>query len=275
MNKAELDPDASPAAEFGAYLRSSREARGWRQEDLANAAGCSPTHISALENGHRPPTPKTARKLDRAFGLDRVFLNKAIDARSTVLLEGFGQYVEKESKARELRLFDLGIVPGLLQTEDYARAIAAGAVRRGSITQEGADDRVAVLARRQANLRRVPPPLIHVVLDESCLQRPVGGPRVMADQLDALDAFAALPHTLLQIAPLAIGEDRAFDLPINILTLPNRALMSYAESAQQGHLERDSDAVLPLLTSYYQLQGLALSQAESVARLSQLRKELP
>ncbi|MFD5465976.1 Scr1 family TA system antitoxin-like transcriptional regulator [Kitasatospora sp. NPDC127059] len=275
MNKSELDPDASPAAEFGAFLRSSREARGWRQEDLASAAGCSPTHISALENGRRRPTPKTARQLDRAFGWDRVFLNRALDARSTVLLEGFGQYVEQESKAVELRLFDLGIVPGLLQTVDYAQAIAAGAVRRGGITQDQADERVAVLVRRQAKLRRDPVPLVHAVLDESCVRRPVGGPSIMADQLEALVAFAALPHTLLQIAPVVIGEDRAFDLPINILTLPNRALMSYAESAQQGHMERDSDAVLPLLTAYYQLQGLALSQAESVALLSQLREELP
>ncbi|MET8627917.1 helix-turn-helix transcriptional regulator [Kitasatospora sp. NPDC004669] len=275
MNKSELDPDASPEAEFGAFLRSSREARGWRQEDVASAAGCSPTHISALENGRRRPTSKTARQLDRAFGWDRVFVNKAFDARSTVLLEGFGQYVDQESKARELRLFTLGIVPGVLQTLSYAREIAAGAVRRGSITPDQADERVAVLARRQAKLQREPRPVIHAVLDESCIQRPVGGPGVMAEQLDALVAFANLPHTVLQIAPLTIGADRAFDLPVYILTFPDRSLMSYAESSQQGNLERDSSAVLPILTTYYQLQAMALSQADSVALIRERRKELP
>lgn len=204
-----------------------------------------------------------------------MFVRKALDIKTSALLEGFPAYVAKESKAEELRLFTLGIVPGALQTLDYARAIAAGAVQRGSITQDQADERVAYLARRQANLRREPPPVIHAVLDESCIRRPVGGPAVMAAQLDYLAFFAGLPNTLLQIAPYGMGEARAFDLPVYILTLPDRSLMSYAESAQQGNLERDSGAVLPTLTAYYQLQGLALSQAESVALISQLRGELP
>ncbi|MFF8769759.1 Scr1 family TA system antitoxin-like transcriptional regulator [Kitasatospora sp. NPDC015120] len=276
MNKVELDPDSSPAAAFGAFLRTSREARGWTQDEVAGATGYSATHISAVETGRRPPTARLALKLDLAFGADGVFKRRAGDVKYSALLEGFPEYVTHERRAVELRLFDLGIVPGLLQTKDYAAAIAAGAVRRGNITPEQADERVKVLARRQAHLRREPlPPLVHVVMDESCIRRPVGGPAVMDAQLEHLVAFAELPNTVLQVAPYAIGEDRSFDLPVNVLTLPNRTLMSYAESAQQGHLERDSDAVLPVLTAYYQLQALALSQAESVALIRQLRKELP
>ncbi|MEU1507087.1 helix-turn-helix transcriptional regulator [Kitasatospora sp. NPDC005748] len=275
MNKVELDPESSPAAAFGAFLRSSREARGWTQDELSSATGYSATHVSAVETGRRPPTRRLAQQLDLAFGTDGVFKRHAGDVKYTALLEGFPEYVAHERRAVELRLFTLGIVPGLLQTMEYATAVAAGAVRRGSITSEQADERVKVLAGRQAQLRRESPPLVHVVMDESCIRRPVGGPSVMAGQLDHLVAFAELPHTVVQLAPYAIGEDRAFDLPVNVLTLPNRSLMSYAESAQQGHLERDSDAVLPVLTAYYQLQALALSQAESVAVIRQLRKELP
>ncbi|MFE4519814.1 Scr1 family TA system antitoxin-like transcriptional regulator [Kitasatospora sp. NPDC056783] len=275
MNRSEPDPRVSPEAEFGAFLRSSREARGWLQKDVAQMIGCTPTHISMMETGRRRATSRVARGLDTAFAMDRVFINKALAAESATLLEGFAAYVAKESKAIELRLFDLGIVPGLLQTMDYARAIAAGAVRRGAITQDQADERVAVLGRRQAKLRRSPAPQVHAVLDESCITRPVGGPGVMAGQLDALLAFAELPNTLLQIAPVSMGEDRAFDLPVNVITLPDRSLMLYAESAIQGHLERDSGAVAPMITAYYQLQGLALSQAESVAVIRQRRKDLP
>ncbi|MFF0298456.1 Scr1 family TA system antitoxin-like transcriptional regulator [Kitasatospora sp. NPDC004615] len=275
MNRSELDPAESPEAAFGAFLRSSREARKWTQEELGEHTGYSGTHVSAVENGRRPPTPRFSRELDKALGTENVFQRRAQDLHSSVLLEGFPEYVAHESRAVELRLFTLGIVPGVLQTIDYARAIAAGAVRRGSITQGQADERVAYLARRQAALRREPPPQIHAVLDESCIRRPVGGPAVMADQLDALLTFAGMPHTVLQIAPLAIGEDRAFDLPVYVLTLPDRSLMSYAESAQQGHLERETGAVLPVLTAYYQLQTTALSQAESVALIGQLRREVP
>ncbi|MFJ8472143.1 Scr1 family TA system antitoxin-like transcriptional regulator [Kitasatospora sp. NPDC094011] len=275
MNKSKLDPEASPSAEFGAFLRSAREERGWKQHEVARMIGCSHTHISHLENGHRRATPHLARKLDKAFGTGKAFTNKARDTDSAALLEGFAAYVAEESTATELRLFTLGIIPGVLQTLDYAREIAAGAVRRGHITPDVADRRVAVLARRQAKLRRESPPAIHVVLDESCIQRPVGSPRVMADQLDALVEFAALPHTMLQIAPLTLGADRAFDLPIYILTRKDRSLMCYAESSRQGNLERDSGAVTRILGSYYQLQAMALSQPDTVVAIRDRRKDLP
>ncbi|MFG2696810.1 Scr1 family TA system antitoxin-like transcriptional regulator [Kitasatospora sp. NPDC048407] len=275
MNRSELDPAASPEAAFGAFLRSSREARKWTQEELGERVGYSGTHVSAVENGRRPPTARLARELDRALGSEGVFQRRARELHSSVLLEGFAEYVAHEATATELRLFDLGIIPGLLQTTEYAAAIAAGAVRRGSITQDQADERVAVLLRRQAKLNREPAPRLHVVMDESCIRRPVGGAAVMAAQFDRLVEFAALPTTLLQVAPYGIGEDRAFDLPVNILTLPDRSLMSYAESSQQGHLERETSSVEPVLTAYYQLQALALPQADSVALFCRLRKELP
>ncbi|MGW2546057.1 helix-turn-helix domain-containing protein [Kitasatospora sp. NPDC001574] len=274
MNRVELDPEGGPGAEFGVFLRSSREGRGWTQDDLSEKTGYSSSHISAVETNRRPPTPRFATKLDKAFGADGVFARKTHDVKNSPLLEGFAEYVVQEAKAVELRLFVLGIVPGLLQTPEYAEAIASGAVRRGSITQDQAEKRIAFLAARQAHLWREPPPLLHVVMDESCIRRAVGGSAVMATQLDRLLEVSALPHTVLQVAPFAIGEERAFDLPVNILTLPNRSLMSYAESSQVGHLERDSDSVVPMLTAYYQLQATVLSPAASVALISQLRKDL-
>ncbi|KPI20261.1 hypothetical protein OK074_7603 [Actinobacteria bacterium OK074] len=73
--------------------------------------------------------------------------------------------------------------------------------------------------------------------------------------------FAELPNTVLQIVPFSVGERRPFDLPLNILTMLDRSLMAYAESALRGHLERESSFVVPLLASYHQLQAEALSQA--------------
>ncbi|MGW2543362.1 helix-turn-helix domain-containing protein [Kitasatospora sp. NPDC001574] len=276
MNLNELDPDSSPAAGFGVFLRTSREQRGWTQENLAALVGCTPSHISALENGRRRPTQRISTGLDRAFDTteEGVFRQRANDVKHSALLAGFAQYVAHECHAAELRLFTLGIVPGLLQTTEYAAAIAAGAVERGSITSEQADERVRVLIGRQASMRRTPPPLVHAVLDESCIRRPVGGDAAMAAQLDHLVRFASAPNNLLQLAPYHLGERRSFDLPIYILTMKDRSLMSYAESAQKGHLEQDTEAVLPMLTAYYQLQGRALSQADSIEMIRELRREL-
>ncbi|WP_069170626.1 helix-turn-helix domain-containing protein [Streptomyces griseus] len=273
VNRKELDPGSSPRAAFGAHLRRLREDRGWNQEELAEKLAYSGQHISAVETSRKPPTLPFSRKADLVFGitgsadsLEREWR----DMRHGSLLEGFPEYVGHEGRAVEIRLFEIGIIPGLLQTPDYARVLANSAVRRGAITPEQADERVSFLAERQAALVRHQPPMMFVTMDESCLRRPVGGSSVMAAQLERLVEFAELPNTVLQVAPFEIGARRTFDLPVNLLTLPDRSVICYAESQAQGHLDRESTSVMPMLTAYHQLQAEALSQASSVTMISQL-----
>ncbi|WP_331447832.1 helix-turn-helix transcriptional regulator [Streptomyces xanthochromogenes] len=275
MNRKELDPESSPGAAFGDRLRTLRDERGWTQDDLAERIGYSGTHISAVETGRRPPTTRFANSADRAFGTGDRLQRQGQAARHSAVLEGFPEYVSQEAQAVEIRVFELGIIHGLLQTPEYAAAITAGAVRRGAITDQQAEERLSLLARRQATLERAAAPLIYAVLDESCLRRPVGGRKVMEAQFDRLIAFAELPTTVLQVAPYELGERRAFDLPIHLLTMPDRSALSYAESAQQGRLERDFRFVQPMLTAYHQLQVEAASQAESVTMIEKLRKGTP
>ncbi|MFI1262671.1 MULTISPECIES: helix-turn-helix domain-containing protein [Streptomyces] len=278
MNRKELTPDHSPREAFGARLRSSREARGWTQEELAERLGYSSTHVSAVETGRKPPTLRFSRSADRVFGIAGTvdtFERQFREIQHGSLLEGFPEYVGYEGRAAEIRLYEVGVIPGLLQTPEYASVLAGSHVKRGAITPEQADERVSLVAERQATLLRTPPPLVFAVLDESCLRRPVGGPAVMEAQLAQLIDFAELPNTVLQVAPFDMGERRPFDQPLYVLTLPDRRLMSYAESAHRGHLERESTSVLPILTAYHQLQAEALSQATSVDVINQLRRGTP
>ncbi|WP_411140342.1 helix-turn-helix domain-containing protein [Streptomyces sp. x-80] len=275
VNRKELNPDESPGARFGVRLRMLRDEHGWTQDELARRMGFSPTHISAVETGRRPPTTRFASSADRVFGTGDRLERQGRAARDSSILEGFPEFVAQEVCAAEIRLFELGIIPGLLQTPEYAAAITTGAVRRGAITEQQAEERLTLLARRQASLDRTPAPLVYVVLDESCVRRVVGGPQVMSAQLDRLAAFAELPSTTLQVAPYDLGERRSFDLPVHLLTLPDRSQLAYAESAQQGRLERDTRFVQPLLTAYHQLQIEALSQVASVAMIEQVRKGSP
>ncbi|EXU69903.1 DNA-binding protein [Streptomyces sp. PRh5] len=277
MNKNELNPDASPEAAYGARLRSLREARGWTQEDLAARAEYSSVHVSAVENGRKPPTLRFSRSADRAFGIEGedTFERQFREIRHGSLLEGFPEFVDYEGRAAEIRLYEVGVIPGLLQTPEYAAVLADSALKRGAITAEQAHERVTLVAERQAALVRTPPPMVFVVLDESCILRPIGEPAVMDAQLARLAECAELPNTVVQVAPFTMGVRRPFDLPVTILTMADRSLMSYAESAQRGHLERDGKFVLPVLTAYHQLQAEACSQAESVAMVNQLRKGTP
>ncbi|MFE0462338.1 helix-turn-helix domain-containing protein [Kitasatospora sp. NPDC058965] len=274
MNRLELNPDASPRHAFGAELRKLRDGLGLTQDEMGERLSYSGTHMSAVETGRKPPTPRFARRIDQVFGTGSKFVDMFWDVRRTSLLHGFADYLAQEEQAVELRLFVLGIVPGLLQTPDYAEAITLGAVRRGSITREQADERLALLRQRQARLVGPPPPVLHAVLDESCIRRVVGGPGVMRAQLDSLLVFAELPNTVLQVAPYEMGEARSFDLPINLLTMRSGSAIAYSESSQQGYLQRDPDAVRPLMTAYHQLQVEALSQAASVAMIREVRREL-
>jgi transcriptional regulator with XRE-family HTH domain len=265
----------SPKARFGERLRRLRDERGWTQDDLAARMGYSGTHISAVETGRRSPTLRFAHSADRALGTGDQLERQGRAVRNSAILDGFPEYAAHEARAAEIRLFELGIIPGLLQTPEYAAAIATGAVRRGAITEQQAEERLALLAERQASLERTPPPLVFAVLDESCIRRPVGGPGVMAAQLDWLVAFAELPTTVLQVAPYGLGEQRAFDLPVRLVTLPDRSAVVYAESAIQGHLDRDGRVVQSMMTAYHQLQAEARSQGESVAIIKQLRRGAP
>ncbi|MFG2642987.1 Scr1 family TA system antitoxin-like transcriptional regulator [Streptomyces sp. NPDC048370] len=275
VNRKDLNPEGSPAAAFGARIRTSRESRGWSQEDLGGRMDYSGTHVSAVETARKMPTLRFARSADRVFGTGGTadsFEQQWREIRHGALLEGFPEYVGYEGRAVEIRLYEVGVIPGLLQTPEYATVIAESTVRRGAATPEEAGERVALVAERQAALVRTSPPLVIVVLDESCIRRSIGEPAVMNAQFERLIEFAELPNTVLQVAPFAMGARRPFTLPITVLTMADRSLMSYAESAQRGHLERETGSVLPMLTAYHQLQAEAPSQADSVAMINEVRK---
>ena len=97
----------------------------------------------------------------------------------------------------------------------------------------------------------------------------------MDAQFARLIEFADRPNMVVQAAPFDMGVRRPLNLPVTILTMPERSIMSYAESAHRGHLERETTFALPMLTAYHQLQAEALSQAASVAMIEQLRKGTP
>lgn len=269
-NRKELDPSASPRAAFGERLRRLREERGWTQDDLAARTGYSASHISGVETGSRTPTSAFTASADRALGTGEALTRQGAATRDSAILNGFPEFVVQEGQATEIRLFEMGLVPGLFQTPAYAAAVTTGAVRRGAITEVQAEERLALLARRQQSLARTPPPQVYAVLDESCIRQHVGGPGVMAEQLDHLAMIADRPNVVVQVAPFRLGERRSLNKPVTLVTMVDRSHMSYAESAHSGQLERDIRFVGPLLTSYHQLQVEALSQADSVAMISQV-----
>ncbi|MFF8768674.1 Scr1 family TA system antitoxin-like transcriptional regulator [Kitasatospora sp. NPDC015120] len=272
MNKRELDPQGSPAAEFGALVRRSREQRGWTQEHLAGLVGCTSSHISALENGRRKATRRIATQLDRAFGVEKRFLAEWSRSGRRILFEGFEEYLLDESKAVAMRLFEINIVPSLLQTPAYIRAYQGALVGRGVATQQQADERTELLLHRQRILACDPAPHIHVVIDEGALRRSIGSREVMAEQLRHLEALAARPRVLVQISPFSLGEVRPFAHPVTLLTMQNRSMVGYGETQKRGFLERDPETLAEWASEYDHLQVEALSRAASIEFIREVRR---
>ncbi|MEW2068907.1 DUF5753 domain-containing protein [Streptomyces sp. NPDC007346] len=275
VNLKDLNPDAGPEAAYGARLRREREARGWRQDDLAGRIGYTGRHVSGVETCHKSPTRKFSIAVDVALGFvgsADSFEREWRKIKHGVLLQGFPEYVALEGRAAEIRLFEVGVIPGLLQTPEYAQAVEAAAVDRRAITRQQADERVSFLMERQAALVRPVPPVLITVLDESCIRRPIGGPKVMAAQLQHLIDLTEQPDTTIQIASYSIGERRPFDRLVNLLTLQDRSVVSYVESETQGYLDREIGSVVPVVRAYHQLQTVSLSQANTVDMIHEHRK---
>ncbi|MFM9443951.1 helix-turn-helix transcriptional regulator [Streptomyces acidiscabies] len=201
---------------LGRRLLDLRERAGLKREEAAKVLRVAPATIRRMENAEVALKIPYLQLLLKAYGVagDEAegFVRLAEDANRPgwwqryhdVLPGWFSMHVSLEGAAALIRQYEPHFVPGLLQTEDYARGVlVSGAIAR--TRPEDIDRLVALRMRRQELLTRPDAPRIWVVMDETVLRRPVGGPEVMRAQIDRLLDAAKLPNVVLQIAPFASG----------------------------------------------------------------------
>ncbi|MER7754454.1 helix-turn-helix transcriptional regulator [Kitasatospora sp. NPDC097643] len=273
VNKKHIDPSSSPWAPFGIQLRRSRESMGLTQAQLARKVGYDPSYVSFVELAQRPPSEQFAVKADEVLETGGTLQLMWWQLRHTALVPGYPEYANYESRAQQIRLFEINIVPGLLQTRPYATAYEHGNLRRGTVTPKQAHERIEFLLARQNIYDRTPPPLLHAVIDESCLRRPIGGRDIMVEQLLHLEEMATRPNIIIQVAPYTLGEDRPFTRLVHLLTMPGRKMLAYGEAELRGYIDRDPEAVAALACDYDRLAVESLSQADSVALIRSVRRD--
>ncbi|MFD7905518.1 helix-turn-helix domain-containing protein [Kitasatospora sp. NPDC057904] len=274
MNRKDLDPTSSPREAFGALLRSSREAIGWTQEDLAEAMGYSDSYISAVETGRKSTSRDFVRAADQALGTGQTLELMWVGMRRKGFLEGFPEHAAQEARASEIRIFEPNLIPGLFQTKAYASARESASVQRGSSTQDQAEERMRFLVARQRLLKRPEPPIVHAVIDESGLRRPVGGVATMRAQLDHLAEIASKPYVIFQVAPFSLAEHAPFRAFVTLLTFADRSVVGYTESADQGYVVREDGTVRTWERAYDRLQVEALTRTATLDLIHKARKEL-
>jgi transcriptional regulator with XRE-family HTH domain len=268
--------------QLGMELRRLREGAGLTIEQVAERLECSTSKISRIETGQSGVSPRDVRDILGAYAVPAADVDGLLQIAREARQKGWwqlygavltGAYVGLEAAADALRSYEALVVPGLLQTEDYARAmICAG---RPDIDAEEVDQRVRVRMNRQSLLSQDDPLDLWVVLDEAVLHRPVGGRAVMRQQLDHLVKAAEQPNVTLQVLPFAAGAHAGMDGTFSILFYEHNPGQNFVfASNAAGGLFLEKDEELQRYSFIFDhLRANALGPEESVGMVAGLAKE--
>jgi len=258
--------------ELGALLRTLRTEQGLTVEQVAEHLLCSPSKVSRMETGHRTATPRDVRDLCGLYGVgDPVERDRMMQLARESRLQGWWQsydlqystYVGLEADAISIHCFQSAVIPGLLQTPDYARAGHDVAIPR--LPDAQIDHAIEAKLTRQRILTKENPPDFAAVIDESALRRVTGSPLIMAEQLDKLLQSTELPNATIQVLPFDAGTHPALESNFNILELPDPATDVIFVEGLSGstYLERDADLEI-YRRVFTHLRSLALSSADTI-----------
>lgn len=236
----------------GVQLRRLRETSGVSRRRAADAIGASDAKLGRIELGRVGIDEDDVVKLLELYGIHDQAERDALltvvreaglpgwlQAYSNLMPAWFRPYVDLEEAAGVIRTYEVQFVPGLLQTEDYARAV----IGQGT-TSEEVERRVELRMRRQNILTRAGPTRLWAVIDETALRRPIGGPDITRDQLRALHETARLENVTVQVMPFQVGGHAGEAGAFTILRFPEPELpdIAYIEQLTGAmYLEKDDD----------------------------------
>ena len=267
--------------ELGAVLRRLREEKGMSVRQVTEHLLCSPSKISRIETGQRGATLRDVRDLCVLYGVtDEAERDRLMNLARESKEQGWWQpydlpystYVGLEAEALSIRDYDSAVVPGLLQTADYARARHEGAFPR--LSAEVIEQRIEATLMRQQLLKRIDTPKLWSILDEAVLHRVIGSRKIMENQLNYIATAMDMPNVVVQIVPYDAGAHPAMDSVFTILELPGTVSnVVYVEGLLgQVYLERKQD------TERYShvfdhLSGMAMSLAESKEFIAEVARK--
>jgi transcriptional regulator with XRE-family HTH domain len=261
-------------------LRRLRDEAGLTQDEVAAQLDWHPTKVMRIETGRTAPHPNDVRVMLGLFGVTNpeqvaALVKLAQDARQRgwwysyrdVLLNRYEFFIGLEAEASSVRNFELAMVPGLLQTEDYARALIGGGPMELDATE--VERRVEVRMTRQHALDRDERPQLWVIVDEAAIRRTVGGPAVMRGQLEALATMSGHARTTIQVVPYSAGAHPGQLGPFVILGFPEPSEPEVVTmETVGGNLYVDKPEEVRLYTTAFDhLRAVALSPGDTRAML--------
>jgi transcriptional regulator with XRE-family HTH domain len=267
-------------------LRRLREAARLTCEEVAEHLECSASKISRVETGRVSVSPRDVRDMLELYGVPEQQRDSLVQlsrdsrqkgwwhAYSDTIQPQFATYVGLESAASEIRVYEVNIIPGLLQTEDYARTMMRSGTMNGN--HEDVERKVALRMARQPALTRDDPPMLWTVVDEAALRRRVGGSELMRAQLEHVLELSGLKNVAMQVIPFGAGAHPAMGRPFVILVFPERIDpdVVYLEDLTSTLYLEDVNEVDRYNVFFNHLRATALSFEDSAALVTSVLKDL-
>ena len=251
------------AGHFGRQVRKERVVRGWTLTELARRTGFDDAHLGRIERGLRPPTETIALKCDEVFPERAGWFSEFYRELQEWGPAGFKSWQEHEDKAAELLVWIPGIIDGLAQTAEYARAMLA--IHPGA-TADVVETRLKGRIQRQERLLRDDGPTVTLLVDMAALYRAVGSAGGMAGQMGHLAGVASLPNVTVQVVP-------PVTIPLATASLMIADDSAYTENALSGSVYADGDTVTRLRRLFGSIRAEARPASESLALIRRAERQ--
>ncbi|MFD7922416.1 helix-turn-helix domain-containing protein [Streptomyces sp. NPDC059740] len=271
MDVDPTDDSGAVLAAVGRQVRLWREAAGLRPAELGKALGYGENLIYKIESGKRIPRPEFLDRADEVLGAGGRIAAMKKDVEETRYPKKVRDLAKLEARVVELGAYCNHNLPGLLQTEDYTRALFE--MRRPAYSTDEVSRHVAARMARQTIFQREPMPTLTFVLEEVTLRRPLGGKSIFRRQLSRLVEVARLRHVEVQVMPTLCEDHAGMGGELRVLKLPDGRTLGQSEGQMSSHLTADPKVVRSVELRYGIIRSQALSPRESLAFIEKVLEE--
>ncbi|WP_030743105.1 helix-turn-helix transcriptional regulator [Streptomyces sp. NRRL S-31] len=268
QQRPEDDPGTGVVTAFGRQLKLLRVRAGLDRVEFGRRVGYSADTVASIEQGRRIPQARFIERADEVLGAGGLLVALKEEVAKAQYPAFFRDMARLEARATALNLYAMYAVPGLLQTEEYARAVFH--MQRPLLTDEVIEQRLEARMVRQEIFCRRPAPLMSFVIEEAVLRRPIGGAKVMRETLGQILVTSQSRNVEVQVMPIQREDNAALGGPFSLIDTDKGQRLAYAEVQDHSRIYTDAAYVRTLEARYGILRSQALTPSESLAFIEQL-----